>query len=60
MTIRSVWIWITRATGIGYRRYPPLSEILKDDSRRADDLCRKAQILWREVALLERYLLHGH
>lgn len=54
-----VKIWLKRATGIGYKRYPPLSEVLKDDDRRADELCWRARILWREVTLLERDLLHG-
>lgn len=51
--------WLKRATGIGYERYPPLSELLEEEERRAADLSWRARIVWNEVNRLERDLLHG-
>lgn len=53
---RSLVKWIKRATGVGYRKFPPLSQEPIVDPRLADPLKRKSDQVVREVERLEAEL----
>ncbi len=50
--LRILGIWLSRATGIGYRSYPPLEEVIEPE--KASEARRKADYLVRELDELER------
>lgn len=55
MTLNDILIWASRATGIGYRHYPPLvgNEI---DPKKAQEFNELADKLVRDVDRLDREL----
>jgi hypothetical protein len=59
MPFREIIVWLSRATGVGYRRYEPL--VAKEvDIKKASDLREKADRLAMDIERLERELRkHG-
>jgi hypothetical protein len=71
MTLNDILVWASRATGIGYRAYPPLvgSEIdpqkTKESKEIADKLVRDMEALHRELRRIGTLRIsprrnHGH
>jgi hypothetical protein len=56
LCLNQIVIWLKRATGIGYKKFPPLPKTMVVDPRAADPIKRKSDVVVREIERLEREL----
>lgn len=57
MDFKMLIVILKRATGFGYRSYPPLSEEI--DHQKAEEMVQQSRTLREEVNHIERLLVHG-